>query len=147
MNMEPMEIRHCFVIVVQQNHWRKKKTNEPGLDKNNGTLNFIFCCTTFEAITAIKQFLALRLLHLLHLSLNRPFFRRHVSAPSTIGVRSGLGVGHLRVNQCFALRHSWVFSAVCFGSSSCWRAHYQPPRPSFQTEGYQLFCLFVCLLK
>ena len=35
-----MKIRHCFWIVVQQNNL-KKKTNETGLDKNDGTLEKI----------------------------------------------------------------------------------------------------------
>lgn len=42
-----MKIRHCFLIVVQQNHF-KNQTNETDLDKNDGTLNLIFCCTTFQ---------------------------------------------------------------------------------------------------
>ena len=41
-----MKIRYCFWIMVQQNHL-KKQTNETGLDKNDGNINLIFCCTTF----------------------------------------------------------------------------------------------------
>ncbi len=59
----------------------------------------------------------------------------------SMGFRSGDWLGHSRTSMCFFLSHSFVASAVCFGSLLCWSNH---PRPIFNAlAGFNVLALVV----
>ena len=41
----------------------------------------------------------------------------------SIGLRTGLWLGHSKTFKCFPLNHSSVALAVCLGSMSCWKVN------------------------
>ena len=44
----------------------------------------------------------------------------------SIGLRSGLWLGHSKTFKCFPLKHLSVALAVCLGSLSCWKVNLRP---------------------
>ena len=50
----------------------------------------------------------------------------------SIGLRSGLWLGHSNTCKCFPLNHSSVAIAVCLGSLSCWKVNLCPSPKSLE---------------
>ena len=50
----------------------------------------------------------------------------------SIGLRSGIWLGHSKTFRCFPINHSSVALTVCLGSLSCWKVNLHPSLKSLE---------------
>ena len=57
----------------------------------------------------------------------------------SIGLRSGLWLGHSKIFKRFPLNHSSVALAVCLGGLSCWKVNLRPSLKSLEDSRISLY--------
>lgn len=131
-----MKLRHWFWIVVRENH-KNKKLIKRAWTKKMVTFNLMSCTTLWgnhchnDSIsvsvneTHINGYFDPHVLskHSSCIRLQDATFQLLLQMPNGNYIRVHRSPRQNGQRFAFALSHSWVYLAVCFGSIPCWKIH------------------------